>query len=898
MKRRLLNIFVILGLLVPGLILPGSALAGTNVFINEIHYDNTGTDTGEAVEIAGPAGMDLTGWSLVRYNGANGLVYTTPTADPAGSDVLSGTIPDLGSGFGVMVVNYLSNGLQNGPDGIALVDPSSVVIQFLSYEGSFTAVDGPAAGMSSTDIGVSEGSGTPVGNSLQLGGTGSTYEDFVWQASMPNTFGAVNVGQTFGEVSNAPVIVVCGSWLNTFEGNVASRAVSASDADGTVVSMSISVSPVPASGTISLQNFVAAGAVGGTATGDVVVDADVPAGVYEVTVTAGNDDAEPQEGTCSFNVDVDPFVTIPQIQGAGHISPYVDQYVATSGVVTAVAFDSYYVQDPVGDGDPETSDGLYVYKTGSKPSVGDFVLLIDRIEEFISGGADTGNLSTTEMAFPTIEVLSTGNPLPDPVIIGLSGRMPPNVDVISEDETPVNLQDVPGVFNPENDGIDFYESLEGMLVTVEDAVAVSAVRSFGNFSSELFTLPNNGHPKIIEPNNARTDRGGINLDIDPDGYGDLNPERVQIQFDASDLRTGTLYPSTVPAIHVGDWLGNVTGVMNYDFGNFEVRATEVIDIIPAGLTPETTYLYGTQNGVTVSSYNVLNLSALSSDDEQRAKLAFQIVNNLGSPDILALQEIQDNNGEINDGTTDATLTLQYLVDAIYSAGGPEYAFFDVAPIDGTSGGVPGGNIRNAFLYNPDRVSLEGYISLTPDVLLDAGASNPGAFFDTRNPLAGTFMFEDEEFTVINNHLSSRSGSSPIFGGPQLFFQAAEDEREAQVGALNDYVDYLLGMDKDARVIVLGDFNTFEATDDMTVILPGTDDGKAIMKSLLNEIEDDNRYSYIFDGNSQVLDHMFATRSLLEGAEFDIVHINVDFSRLRLDITASDHEPLVGRFNFK
>jgi predicted extracellular nuclease len=501
------------------------------------------------------------------------------------------------------------------------------------------------------------------------------------------------------------------------------------------------------------------------------------------------------------------------------------------------------------------------------------------------------------MSFPTIELLSTGNDLPDPVIIGRGGRIAPNVITISEDELPVNLQDVPGVFNPETDGIDFYESLEGMLVTVEDAVAVSAVRAFGNFSSELFVLPNNGHPEIISPNNVRTDRGGINLAADADGYGDTNPERVQIQFDASDIRTGTLFPSTVPTIIVGDRLGDVTGVVGYDFGNFEVRAIEALSVTPSGLEPETTSLQGTRRAVSVASYNVLNLSPLAGDDNQRAKLANQIVNNLGSPDVIALQEIQDNNGTVDDGTTDATQTLQAFVDAIDYAGGPEYAFFDVAPVDGSSGGVPGGNIRNAFLYNPDRVELDGFVSLTPDVLLAVGA-DPDAFLGTRNPLAATFTFDRRSFTVINNHLSSRFGSTPIFGGPQPFVQAAEEDREAQVGALNDYVDYLLDDDKNARVIVTGDFNTFEFTDDLTEILPGTQDGKAILKSLLTEVEDDNRYTFIFDGNSQVLDHMFATRSLLEGASFDIAHVNVDFSRLRLDTVASDHEPLVGLFDLR
>ncbi|MFN2218955.1 MAG: hypothetical protein ACK2UA_10145, partial [Anaerolineae bacterium] len=121
------------------LLLSGVAQA-TPVFINEIHYDNTGTDTGEAIEIAGPAGTDLTGWSLVLYNGNGGALYNTIS--------LSGSIPDAGDGFGVL--DYPTIGLQNGPpDGVALVDGTDTVVQFLSYEGSFTAVDGPAAGLPS-----------------------------------------------------------------------------------------------------------------------------------------------------------------------------------------------------------------------------------------------------------------------------------------------------------------------------------------------------------------------------------------------------------------------------------------------------------------------------------------------------------------------------------------------------------------------------------------------------------------------------------------------------------------------------------------------------------------------------------------------------------------------------
>lgn len=167
----------------------GFSAQAQQVFINEIHYDNTGTDAGEAVEIAGPAGTDLTGWAIVLYNGANGAVYDT--------DALSGTIPDLGNGYGVVTLTYPANGIQNGsPDGIALVN-NGTVVQFLSYEGTFTAIGGPANGLVSTSIGVSEGGTEAVGLSLQLSGSGKVYGDFTWQSVAANTFGAFNTGQTF-----------------------------------------------------------------------------------------------------------------------------------------------------------------------------------------------------------------------------------------------------------------------------------------------------------------------------------------------------------------------------------------------------------------------------------------------------------------------------------------------------------------------------------------------------------------------------------------------------------------------------------------------------------------------------------------------------------------------------
>ena len=149
------------------------------VRISEFHYDNTGTDAGEAIEVSGPAGFDLTGYSIVLYNGTGGAIYDT--------DALPTTIPATCGTRGVVVINYPSNGIQNGsPDGIALVGPSGV-IEFLSYEGTFTAVGGAANGMLSTDIGVAEAGTEPLGQSLARSGATST-----WAGPASSTFGACN----------------------------------------------------------------------------------------------------------------------------------------------------------------------------------------------------------------------------------------------------------------------------------------------------------------------------------------------------------------------------------------------------------------------------------------------------------------------------------------------------------------------------------------------------------------------------------------------------------------------------------------------------------------------------------------------------------------------------------
>jgi hypothetical protein len=393
--------------------------------------------------------------------------------------------------------------------------------------------------------------------------------------------------------------------------------------------------------------------------------------------------------------------SIPEIQGASHVSPLLGEEVETTGVVTAAAGESFYLQDPGGDGRSATSDAVLVATGGgSLPSPGDRVRVRGTVEETVPGGSDTGNLSVTRVAASDVEVLAGDRELPAPVTLGSAGRVPPRVEVIGEDELPVDLSDpdqaAANEFDPISEGIDFYESLEAMRVRVPAPVAVSPTAVFGEGEGEIFTLVEGG--AHIAPEGARTAAGGILLQPHPDNRGDHNPERVQIQSSPD------LTPGTLPAVAVGTSLGDVTGVMSYAFGNYEVVATTRVEVESSvSREPEASDLRGDGAHVTVATYNVLNLNPLPETADRMDRLAAHIAHRLGAPDVVALQEIQDENGTRggeSDPETDATATLRALADAVEAAGGPQHGSFDAAPEPHTSRALPGGNIPNPYLLPP------------------------------------------------------------------------------------------------------------------------------------------------------------------------------------------------------
>jgi predicted extracellular nuclease len=232
-----------------------------------------------------------------------------------------------------------------------------------------------------------------------------------------------------------------------------------------------------------------------------------------------------------------------------------------------------------------------------------------------------------------------------------------------------------------------------------------------------------------------------------------------------------------------------------------------------------------------------------------------------------------------------------LIDRIEAISGIRYEYIDNPFIGNeTSGGQPGGNIRNAFLYNPDRVSLvEGSLRTVTDPQ-DQQTNENNPFFESRLPLAATFTFNGEEVTVISNHFSSKGGSAPLFGQIQPADQLQEnpdvngsvDDRRAQARLVKTFVDDIIAENPDANVVVAGDLNEFEFISPLTTL-------EQSLTNLTNTLPENERYSYIFQGNSQSLDHILVSNNLADRSEFDAVHVNSEFSD-----QASDHDPLLTR----
>ncbi len=585
-----------------------------------------------------------------------------------------------------------------------------------------------------------------------------------------------------------------------------------------------------------------------------------------------------------------PLTSIHDIQGAQHVSPRVGTAVRTSGVVTAVRSNGFYLQEPDADADPRTSEGILVF-TNSRPSVlvGDSVEVSGRVTEFRPGCSGScapsssgyANLSVTEITAPSVSVVSSGNALPPPLPIGAAGRIPPNQ--IIEDDTDGNLETDDTSFDPAQDGADFYESVEGMRVSYADALVVGPTKTFGATSKEIYIVGDGG-----TLTSSPSARGGVVITAQ-----DKNPERIV-------LATGIL--STLPDADVGDsFVGSTIGVVDYDFGNYRLVASEPLPLlVRRNLARERVgFTLTSASDLNIAAFNVENIDP-GDPDSKFAELASIVVQNLGSPDIVSLEEIQDNSGPSDDGVVDASQTVAKLVSAIRAAGGPSYEFRGIDPENDSDGGEPGGNIRVGFLFRSDRglafVDRPGADAHTPN-RVQSSASGPrlefspgridplnAAFASSRKPLAAEFVFGGERLFVIANHFNSKGGDQPLFGRFQPPTLSSEAQRIEQARVVASFVSQLLQADPEANVAVLGDLNDFEFSAPVGILKD------AGLTPLIETLPPEERYTYVFEGNSQALDHVLVSpHALGRTAGFDVVHVNAEFAA-----QSSDHDPGVAR----
>ena len=942
---------------------PPPARAATPVFVNELHYDNDGTDADEFVEIAAPAGTNLSGWSVVLYNGSSTQrsAYSTTA--------LSGTVTDAGDGFGFTVVDYPSNGIQNGaPDGVALLNGTSVV-QFLSYEGTFTAGSGPAAGLESADIGVEETGRTPAGSSLQLGADGTTYGDFAWQLPQPATPGAANAGQAFGGASvDAPIVLACDDVV-LVEGESGQASIRARDADETVTSIAVTAVDPPGEG-ITIEDVTPAPGPGQTATATLAIADTVTAETYGVTVEATNDEGD--TATCEVTVTVLGIVPIGTVQGeitdaddeaSSHESQFDGQQVVVQGVVyqrtlTDSGQRGFFLQNTAAtdDGNPLTSDGIFVFTSrfgdligGYTPRAGDEVVVTGFVDEFFS---------LTQLT---------------------SARLVDHVDS--------GVDVAPFTVNPPDD-LDaahrYWERREGMRAQVPAGSVVQGGRDvFGGDDGELWAIPGD-HPvaEREEPHTNRVFRDPHPLDNNPEPlFDDGNGYRFAMGSFGLKFTTGDTDTLIAPG-RTFDVITNApTGGVYFSFGKYVVEIEEQLELSPGAnpadnappVEPDRTIEYS------VATANVENLYDFRDDpfdgcdfdgndgcpgvdppfdyvpasqaayEELLDGLATQIVVDLHAPDIVAVQEAEDQDictvenaalacGDVDDadGRPD---TLQELALTIADAYGVAYdAAYD-------RDGADDRGIVAAHLYRSDRVALlpadaddpvlgsspevdyeapaldynddvqnpKALNAELPDAVVDASEANDAEFFEldgehvfTRDPQVAKFRVWRTEIGasaytdvwVVSNHFSSGPDARVLQRTEQAAYNAAI------VAAIEE-------ADPDADIVVAGDFNVFPRPDDpygpdnpfgdgpTDQLAPLYDQG---LENLWDEVLADapaSAYSYVFEGQAQTLDSMFVNDNLAARfVEARFAHINADWPAEYDGDAArgvSDHDPLVARF---
>jgi hypothetical protein len=618
-------------------------------------------------------------------------------------------------------------------------------------------------------------------------------------------------------------------------------------------------------------------------------------------------DAMAGDHAWTFTTEIPP-TPIHDLQGSGHISPFAGQQKTTTGIVTVILGNGFFLQDPVGDDDQATSDGIFVFTTASARSVtpGDALRVSGTVTEFRPSSRPR-DLTLTELTSVTIRTVSTGNPLPAPGPI--SDRPDETIDP---------------------DGIDAFEALEGMLVAVATPTVVAATNDFGEFV-------------VIAAGDAAnaTPNGNMVVGDLPGDSVDYNPERVMVDDEAripGGTGSGTRINSPQVIVKVGaEASGDIVGALDYQFSNYRVQASHDLDHPSLGVfenavaptEPVTDLPDQAPFEGRIATFNVENLfdcvDAPGKDDDhptctaaQRAaldrqleKLARAFQEELRAPQLAIIEETENaavltgDAGGMVPGTTDVPALLPRL-DGNWDA-----VSFDASDVRG---------IEVAFVFDSDRVTLHDAF-LATDALPDTGGIwNGDTFRAGREPLVGFFTVDDVDLIVIGNHFKSKggpqcgtadalpdcseAGDDPLYGDIQPPVRFTETLRHMQADYVRDLVDLLLADNPGSRILVGGDLNDFafaepgEGTDTVGRVTASATDP---LTDLVLGVPQDERYTFLFEGNSQVLDHLLVNEALLDLVRGQtIAHFNADypsaFGRNASTTTrSSDHDPLVATF---
>ncbi|WJY26447.1 endonuclease [Sporosarcina trichiuri] len=596
--------------------------------------------------------------------------------------------------------------------------------------------------------------------------------------------------------------------------------------------------------------------------------------------------AKTADGRTSIVQTFDYFITdalkIHDIQGPGHDSPFAGQTVeGVKGIVTykyVIQGSTYYhiqTPDDQRDGDLRTSEAIVLYsgKDTWNLKEGDLVSVGGQVSEYaIDGYSDRQqtDLRTTQINVRddrggTVKILERGVKLPEPFVIDESNL--PKDAILSE-----GLKE----FDPAKYAGDFWESREAMRVQVGDVKAVGP-QQHGDLAT------------VFGSRKTDTKNGGVLLRQD-------KPNADLIQF--------RLEPNTTARnfeVATGDkFKGPIVGVVGYSFQNYKIFVgyEEMQDkYVKGSAVPEMTTIVKNPEKLTIASYNLENFSnnRKTTSDDKAGKLARAIANDMHSPDIVGVTEVQDNNGP-DAGGPEANESYERLIQAIVEAGGVKYEYVNIDPVNNEDGGQPNANIRVGFLYNPERVSLKGGVphgdAMTPVGYENGGLTvNPGridpsnpAFASSRKPLAAEFTFDGEDVIVIANHWNSKGGDTPLFGAIQPPVYKSEIQRKKIAQIVHDFVADVKTKNPDANIVSVGDYNDFQFSDALKIF-----EGD-LMTNLVNKVPESSRYSYVYQGNSQVLDHVLVSNNLADEAEIGMLHVNADYTDMAG--RASDHDPVL------